>query len=657
LFNGQPVTVVGITPSPFAGQIMSAEAWFPYTLEPYLKLGPDLLKTPDTPLLTVEGRLRPGFSRTNSASELSVLAREQDQLHPSRTSAVTLTNGSMLEEPELHSPVSLVVGLTIGVLVFVEKQNSLTIDQQIRKCREYADRHGLVVLDQHIYADEAICGDTDNRAGLQRLLAEAQRKPKPFDVILVDDTSRLSRKLADSMRIFEQLQFARIRVVFVAQGIDTDSEQAEILIATHGIVDSLYLKDLAKRTFRGVEQRALDGFHTGGRVFGYRRVPIESKTERDSHGRPNIEAVKLEVDSDQAATVRRIFERYAAGHSMKRIAVDMNDEGILSPQPQKGRVARSWCPSSVRHILRNERYRGVVVWGRHRKIRSPKTGKKIYEWRPSSEWRRTEIPEQRIISEELWRAVCERIALVNELYSLDARKPGILRARAVGSPYVFSGLLKCSLCGASITVVSGRWAGRQDVRYGCSLHYNRGRGACSNSLLIMRRLLEDQLLAVLREKVLHPDVITYTMKRFEEELLRAVGERDGASVGLRKLEADLERKTANLARSLADGYFASVRAELAQLETQLAGVREKLLGSRQEVVRMRIRDTRRFVESRLAELRTLFNSDPITIRTEIAKHVQKITLTPEGKSYIAAGTWNVLGLGSMDGAGGPARTL
>lgn len=119
LFNGQPVTVVGITPSPFAGQIMSAEAWFPYTLEPYLKLGPDLLKTPDTAFLTVEGRLRPGFSRANSASELSVLAREQDRLHPSRTSAITVTNGSMLEEPEWHSPVSLVVGLTMGVLMFV----------------------------------------------------------------------------------------------------------------------------------------------------------------------------------------------------------------------------------------------------------------------------------------------------------------------------------------------------------------------------------------------------------------------------------------------------------------------------------------------------------------------------------------------------------
>jgi len=75
--------------------------------------------------------------------------------------------------------------------------------------------------------------------GLERLLSIAKQKPQIFEVILVDDTSRLSRKLVDSLRIFEQLQFARIRVVFATQGIDTDSEQAELLVATHGIVDSL----------------------------------------------------------------------------------------------------------------------------------------------------------------------------------------------------------------------------------------------------------------------------------------------------------------------------------------------------------------------------------------------------------------------------------
>jgi site-specific DNA recombinase len=138
-----------------------------------------------------------------------------------------------------------------------EKQNTLSIDQQIRKCREYADREGLKVLEDQTYADEAISGATDDRAGLQRLLAAAKRKPPAFSIILVDDTSRLSRKLVDSLRIFEQLQFAGIRVIFVAQGIDTTSEQADLLVATHGIVDQLYIKDLSKRTFRGVEFSAI----------------------------------------------------------------------------------------------------------------------------------------------------------------------------------------------------------------------------------------------------------------------------------------------------------------------------------------------------------------------------------------------------------------
>jgi DNA invertase Pin-like site-specific DNA recombinase len=232
-----------------------------------------------------------------------------------------------------------------------EKQNSLTIDQQVRKCREFAGNHNLHVLDQHLYADEAISGATDDRAGLRRLLSAARERPRPFDVVLVDDTSRMSRDLEHSLGIMKQLKFAGIRVVFVSQGFDTSAPQSQTLLTVHGLVDSLYLEELAKKTFRGVEQLALNGLHTGGRVFGYSRVPIESSTERDSHGRPVISGVRLAVDPDQAATVRRIFERYAAGHSLKRVAVDLNTEGVLSPQPQKGRIAQSWCPSSIRHTF------------------------------------------------------------------------------------------------------------------------------------------------------------------------------------------------------------------------------------------------------------------------------------------------------------------
>ena len=167
--------------------------------------------------------------------------------------------------------------------------------------------NGWVVLDSHLYSDEAISGATDDRSGLQRLLEAATASVKPIDAILVDDTSRLSRKLADSLRIFDQLRFSGVRLVFVSQGIDTDSEQAEVLLATHGIVDSLYIRELAKKTHRGVEGRALQGFHTGGRCFGYRSSPIEDPTRTDSYGRPQIVGVKLEVHTEQAAVVQPNF--------------------------------------------------------------------------------------------------------------------------------------------------------------------------------------------------------------------------------------------------------------------------------------------------------------------------------------------------------------
>jgi len=77
-------------------------------------------------------------------------------------------------------------------------------------------------------------------------------------------------------------------------------------------------------------------------------VPIEDAARVDQHGRPLITGVRLEVREDEAASVRRIFEMYAGENSLQKIAKQLNADGVVSPQPQKGRISRSWCPSSIR---------------------------------------------------------------------------------------------------------------------------------------------------------------------------------------------------------------------------------------------------------------------------------------------------------------------
>src|SRR5262249_31171291 len=97
-FNGQPVTVVGITPV-FAGMTNGARAWIPYPLEAYFKLGDHLARPGESAWLNVAGRLSQGSSRRDVAAELRLIAGQQDRLHPGRTSTVNVTNGSVIESP------------------------------------------------------------------------------------------------------------------------------------------------------------------------------------------------------------------------------------------------------------------------------------------------------------------------------------------------------------------------------------------------------------------------------------------------------------------------------------------------------------------------------------------------------------------------------
>jgi len=143
-----------------------------------------------------------------------------------------------------------------------DRQNPTSISDQIRKCRDYATRHGWLVLDDHIYSDEAIVATTMAREGLQRLLETASASERAFDCILIDDTSRLTRKLADALNLYEKLTFAGVRLVAVSQGVDSDSAQAELLIGVHGLIDAVYWRELAEKTHRGMQGLALRGFHT-----------------------------------------------------------------------------------------------------------------------------------------------------------------------------------------------------------------------------------------------------------------------------------------------------------------------------------------------------------------------------------------------------------
>lgn len=129
-------------------------------------------------------------------------------------------------------------------------------------------------------------------------------------------------------------------------------------------MDEQYLVGLAEKVHRGQEGRVLKGLHPGGRCYGYTNVPIEDPSRHGKYGRPAVSGVRLEINEEEAAVIRRIFQMYAGGGSLAGIAKTLNAEGVRAPRPGRNRLLRAWCPSSIRELLRNERYRGVHVWNR-----------------------------------------------------------------------------------------------------------------------------------------------------------------------------------------------------------------------------------------------------------------------------------------------------
>ena len=388
-----------------------------------------------------------------------------------------------------------------------EHQRDASIADQFRTCEQYAQSQSWTV--SHRYEDKAFTGSRADRPGYQQMLQAAQARR--FDVLLVDDLSRLTRDEAESIQLRRRLAFWGIRLIGVGDGYDSVAKGHKLQASVRGIINELYLDDLREKTHRGLMGQALKGYSCGGRAYGYRRVPIEDLSQQDAYGRPVITAVRWEPDAEQATWVRWIFDRYAAGSSPRDIAAELNRLGV--PAPRGG----TWCASAIHGdpsdgtgILCNPRYAGRLVWNRFRWERHPETRRRIRRLRARQEWIEGEMPEWRIVPQPLWEQVQERMT---------GRANAALRAacrQAAGRPgrYLLSGLLKCAPCGANYIVADRS-------RYACASFLNRGVAVCRNHRRVARRLVEQTLLRGIQEDLFTKEGFAF----FRQEVRRVLAER------------------------------------------------------------------------------------------------------------------------------------
>jgi hypothetical protein len=454
----------------------------------------------------------------------------------------------------------------------------------------------------------------------------------PFEAIFVDDTSRLSRNTEEMLGIFRRLNFARIQLIAVSQGIDSHHDQADLLVTMHGMIDSVYVKELSKKTHRGLEGLVLRGLSAGGRCFGYATEAVGEGSSK-----------RLVVNEAEAAIVRRVFEMSAKGISLKKIAWSLNAERIPPPRPRKGRQFPTWCPTAIREMLLRELYVGRAVWNRSRFIKRPGTNHRIRRGRPQSEWKFLDRPELRIVSDELWLAVRQRFEKVKAAYPGHGNGGGFL-VRSATSSYLFSGLLKCGVCGGNLVIVTGN-KGRHR-RYGCSQHYYRG--TCANAVTERQEWLEQRLIRELQEQVLQRQVIDFALEEFGSQLRTELGKLSGDLGKMRARKVELETELRRYAEALGvGGNMPAIIGAMKVRQGELDSITERLLSTSPDSIEARLADIRRFVTRRILDLRELLSKDVLLARTELLKHVNEIRMVPlmdkGGAHYEATGEWSLLG--------------
>ena len=227
--------------------------------------------------------------------------------------------------------------LYIRVSTLEQAQEGYSVGEQKERLIAYCKAKDWLIAD--IYVDGGYTGSNLNRPGIQKLISETDK----FDMVLVYKLDRLSRSQRDTLYLIEEVFRPRgVDFISMQESFDTSTPFGKAMIGLLAVFAQLEREQIKERTWMGRVARAKTGLHHGGG-----NIPIGYEYEDG----------KLRVNPYEAEQVKKIYEWYLAGASLKAITDRLQEQGYTN----KYSSYNSW--SSVRNILGNETYTGTLHFG------------------------------------------------------------------------------------------------------------------------------------------------------------------------------------------------------------------------------------------------------------------------------------------------------
>lgn len=334
-----------------------------------------------------------------------------------------------------------------------EGDDSESIQNQKLLLLDFASQHDMAIY--KIYVDDDYSGADKDRPQWNQMLMDAESGK--FNTIICKTQSRFCREM-EMVEKYIHGKFIEwgIRFIGTVDCVDTNVQGNKKARQIKGLVDEWYLEDISDNIKSVFRKKMKDGQFIGAFApYGYKKDP------NDRH--------KLVVDEESAKVVRQIFQLYIEGYSIKRIAFILTELQIPTPtvykqslgyhygNPNSSSVTSRlgvWGITTVRSILTNNTYIGVLTQGKDKKI-SYKSKKVVKS--PQSEWIVVEGSHEAIIEKSTFYQV-EKLLKAKRTVSGD-NKQGNKKYKA----HCLAGKVKCPDCGSSLIKTGG---GRgQESRY------------------------------------------------------------------------------------------------------------------------------------------------------------------------------------------------
>ena len=381
-----------------------------------------------------------------------------------------------------------------------QADEGISIESQVEQSLKKASDLDAKVL--KIFRDEGISGRTANRPAFQNAISFCTFHT--VDYFIVWNTSRFARNKIDAASHKKLLEETGTKVVYVSVNIDSDTDEGWFSESIFEIIDEHYSRQISRDTHRSMMKNARDGYWNGGRIpFGYSSEPCGQRK-------------RLVINDHEAVVVQDMYRMFFSGMGCKAIALNLNDRGTLF----RGAL---WSKAHVASVLKSPVYSGMICFNRR--------DRKGY-FRPESEWVMTPS-HPAIISEE-------DCAYARKLFA--ERAPDLSNGSPL-STFVFTGLLRCGLCGSAMQIESATGRSKTYHYYNCSQHQKKG--GC-RSRRISAGEFDRWMLDIVIERILTPERMKEVVAEIQQLTSRWEEDHARRLAGLNKMLKEAKRRRSNL---------------------------------------------------------------------------------------------------------------